>query len=424
MRGYRGVPVGRGPASVAERPPYHRGIARHATLAALILALAAAPVGAGEPEVETFLEGLEFPTNMAFTPDGRLFFTEKDTGQVRVVMKDGRLLERPVIGLPVANEAESGLLGIAFYAFPDDPFVYLYYSSAETGHNELVRVLVRGNRGTEVQPLRQLLPISPYHDGGDIAFGPDGKLYLVVGEAHDPERAQDPDDVGGKVLRLNPDGSVPDDNPIAPGNPAFSMGHRNSFGLCFDPESGALWETENGPSAHDEVNLVVPGANYGWPEVMGPAGDERFVDPAIDFPEIVVPTGCAFYPHAHLGRGSEGALFFGDFNGTLHRARIRGGRTAVRRHAPYLEGLGGITDVAVGPDERLYVATSDRILRLPARISEPAPTTPAPGPSPSPAPVPPEPEGEGGAPWGWIAGAAGAAAIGAWALRRFRPWAA
>lgn len=386
----------------------------------MILALLGGPAEAGEPRAQTYLEGLDFPTNMAFAPDGRLFFTEKDTGRVRIA-RDGRVLERPFTEVPATNEAESGLLGLALHpAFPDEPWVYLYFSSRRNGNNVLVRVRAEGDRGGERERILLALPVSPYHDGGDIAFGPDGKLYAVVGEAHDPPRAQDPNDLGGKVLRLEPDGGVPDDNPVAPGNPAFSLGHRNSFGLCFDPESGALWETENGPSEHDEVNLVLPGANYGWPEVLGPAGDERFVDPAIDFPEIIVPTGCAFYPHPHLGRRSEGALFFGDFNGTLHRAILGDQRTAVRRHAPYLQGLGGITDVAVGPDERLYVATTDRILRLPEAVPEPAPTTPAPGPSPSPAPPPPpEEEQEGGVPLGWILGGAAVAAVAvaAWAAR-------
>lgn len=358
---------------------------------------------------------------MAFAPDGRLFFTEKNTGRVRIV-EDGRLRKEPFARVPVTDEAESGLLGIALSGFPDDPFVYLYYSSRETGHNELVRVRAEGNRGTEVQPLRQLLPVSPYHDGGDMVFGPDGKLYVVVGEAHEPERAQDRDDPGGKVLRLELDGSIPDDNPLGPESPAFSMGHRNSFGLCVDPLSGAIWETENGPQSNDEVNLILPGANYGWPEVLGTAGDERFVDPAIDFPRIIVPTGCAFYPHPHLGSGSEGALFFGDFNGTLHRALISHQRTRVVRHRPYLEGLGGITDVAVGPDERLYVATTDRILRLPADVPEPAPTTPAPGPTATATTIPPAPPPEepGGLPWGWVVGGAAAVAAGVsvWAFRR------
>jgi quinoprotein glucose dehydrogenase len=389
----------------------------------VILLLLAGPAGAGEQPVQTYVDGLDFPTNMAFAPDGRLFVTEKNTGRVRIV-RDGRLLETPFTEVPATSEAESGLLGLALHPeFPDEPWVYLYYSSRRNDHNVLVRVRAEGDRGAETQPLLRALPVSPYHDGGDMAFGTDGKLYLIVGEAHEPPRAQDQNDLGGKVLRLEPDGSAPGDNPIAPGNPVFSLGHRNSFGLCFDPESGALWETENGPSEHDEVNLILPGANYGWPEVLGAAGDERFVDPAIDFPEIIVPTGCAFYPHPHLGRGSENALFFGDFNGTLHRARLNGQRTGVRRHAPYLEGLGGITDVAVGPDERLYVATTDRILRLPEATPEPSPTTAAPGPSPGQT-EPASPPEDGGFPWGWVPWGwvlwALAVAAGAWALRARR----
>lgn len=390
-------------------------------LAALFAVLFAGPA-AGQPATETFAEGLDFPTNMAFAPDGRLFFTEKNTGRIRII-EDGRLLPRPFAQVPVVNQAEAGLLGIALDPdFDSEPWVYLYYSSSDTGRNELVRIRADGNVGTSTEPIIQAVEITSYHNGGDIVFGTDGMLYAVVGEAHDPTRAQDQGDIGGKVLRLEPDGSVPADNPFGPGNPVFTLGHRNSFGLCVDPESGAIWETENGPAEHDEVNILFPGQNYGWPEVSGPGQGGRFVDPAIDFPEIIVPTGCAFYPHPHLGAASEGALFFGDYQGTLHRAVLGHQRTSVPRHHGYLRGLGGITDLAVGPDQRLYVATDDAIVRLPAEIPEEE--TPRPGPTTSPTaagPVPtvPPEDGDGAPTWLWVVAGAGALAAGvtAWALR-------
>src|SRR5947207_4756321 len=120
-----------------------------------------------------------------------------------------------------------------------------------------------------------------YHNGGALAFGSDGMLYVTVGESHEPTFAQDPSSIGGKVLRLMSDGSVPPDDPIA-GNPLFTLGHRNSFGICVDPATGDLWETENGPTSDDEINLLRAGGNYGWPDVMGDGGPEGTIDPVID----------------------------------------------------------------------------------------------------------------------------------------------
>ena len=369
---------------------------------ALVMALSIGPAAvAQEPEPEVFADGLDFPTNAAFAPDGRLFFTEKNTGRVRVV-EGGRLLPEPFTQVPSTRTAESGLLGIALHPdFEREPWVYLTYSSRETGRNELIRVRADDNVGGETEALLQLPEVSPYHDGGDLAFGPDGRLFVVTGEAHNPARAQDPGDLAGKVLRLEPDGSAAD-NPL-PG-PVYSMGHRNSFGICVDPETGNVWQTENGPTTNDEVNLIEPGGNYGWPVVRGAAGDPRFVDPQIDFEEIIVPTGCAIYPHPHLGSQSEGALFFGDYGGRLWRVVLNEERDAVERFHQLRTGLGDITDVLVGPDERLYVVTSQRILRLPARVEspEPGPSPETPGPTePGPVDVPSVPgDGDrGDVPW-------------------------
>lgn len=385
-----------------------------------------------------FAPGLDFPTNLAFAPDGRLFFTEKETGRVRVV-EGGRLLPDPFLEVPSTEGAETGLLGIALHpGFPDQPWLYLYYSSAEAGRNLLVRTRADGDRGTAPETLLEGPSVTPFHLGGDVTFGTDGKLYVVLGDALSPGRAQDPGDVPGRVLRLNDDGSVPEDNPLGPGNPTYSLGHRNSFGLCADPLSGRMWQTENGPDAHDEVNLLRPGGNYGWPEVLGDTGDPRFEDPLLDFPEIIIPTGCAVYTGDHLGPRSGGALFFGDFQGRLHRVELTSDRAGVTAHGTFLDGLPGITDVQMGPDGRLYLATRESIVRLPRRI--PARSTPSPAETTAPSPPaspPPEPmpvaggDQDGGV---WIAVAASLGALGAlgvaaavWVLSRRRrspspPW--
>ncbi|HEX9823169.1 MAG TPA: PQQ-dependent sugar dehydrogenase [Actinomycetota bacterium] len=370
-----------------------------------------------------FADDLAFPTNLAFAPDDRLFFTERDTGNVRII-RDGKLLARPFVTVPSTPGGETGLLGIALHPeFDAQPWVYLSYSSAETGTNVLARVRAEGSIGGRTETILEGLPVSTYHNGGDLAFGPDGMLYATVGESHDPSLAQDPASPGGKVLRLTPEGDPAPGNPFGPGNPAWSMGHRNSFGICFDPLTGFLWETENGPSGHDEVNLIRPGGNYGWPEVSGPGGAPEFIDPTLDFPETIVPTGCAVYPFRWLGARSTGALFFGDFTGTLHRAELSLHGAVVERETSYLTGLPGITDVVVGPDERLYVATERSILRLPAELVAPSPKPmPTAGPtSPAPPnPLPTVPSGEAGGTANWIPWALAAAILvgGALLLRR------
>lgn len=296
---------------------------------------------------------LSFPSNMAFAADGRLFFTEKDTGDIRVI-QDGQLLPDPFAHVDVLSSSEQGLLGLALDpAFDVDPWIYVYYSDPVAHINRLARTRADGD-SRELQPLLMGLTTEHgYHNGGDIVFGGDGKLYVSVGEVHEGERAQDPNDIGGKILRLNPDGTVPSDNPFGAGNPAYSMGHRNSFGLCFDPSNGDLWETENGPGSDDEVNLIEPGGNYGWPDQLGPGGEPAFIDPVLDFPDVIVPTGCAVW---------RGNLFFGAYGtGLLYGLPL----PPADPQAIELNDFGaGVTDLEVGPDDDLYVATSDAIWRL------------------------------------------------------------
>jgi glucose/arabinose dehydrogenase len=353
-----------------------------------LVGLAAADDGRPHP----FLEGLAFPTNMAFLPDGTLMFTEKETGSVRVVTPDGALLDRPFVTLPVMGGLERGLLGIAVHPdFPAEPWIYLYRSDPAKGRNTLVRVRADGTVATGAPEivLDGLAATAGYHNGGDLTFSPDGTLFVSLGEAHEPGRAQDETDIGGKILRLEADGSVPADNPFGAANPVWSIGHRNSFGLCVDPGSGDLWATENGPDRDDEVNLIEEGGNYGWPAVTGFADDQRFVDPVAVFDEPIAVTGCAVL---------DGAVWFGSFDGRVWRLQASGSPVEFARFGS------GVTDVALGPDGLLYVAMADAIATIdPSTIEAPATGDDA------------APSGGG---WrGWVAVTAGVVLAGALVVR-------
>lgn len=281
--------------------------------------------------VQLIASGLEAPWAVVLAPDGRLFVTERP-GRVRIVRlgAGGGLQTEPWGRVPArANpDAERGLLGLALDPdFARNGFVYLYYSYAAPGGatlNRLVRMHDTNGSGTDETTLLDNIPGSTNHDGGRIAFGPDGKLYVATGDGEQQARAQDRGSLGGKILRLERDGSVPADNPFA-GSPVYSLGHRNVQGLAFQPDTGVLYATEHGPSGffpaccQDEVNRIEAGANYGWPIVTGKPGDHRFLDPIAwsGNTDTWAPSGAAF---ATVPGPLRGSFLFAELRGThLHR---------------------------------------------------------------------------------------------------------
>ena len=353
--------AGRGRASAV------RGV-RVALLIALAAGLAPAP-GEGpraQARVETVLTGLEVPWALAFAPDGRLYVTERP-GRIRVA-RDGRLDPQPVATLPAYADGESGLMGLALDpAFARNGHLYVCYTrAAAEGRlvnrtvgpqriNRLSRLTLRDGRAGDERVLLDEMPGAWNHDGCRVKLGPDGRLYLTMGDAADPALAQQRESLAGKILRLELDGGVPGDNPF-PGSPVWSLGHRNPQGLAWDAQ-GRLYAAEHGPSGHDEVNLIRPGANYGWPEVRGRAESardrERFVDPILESErDTWAPSGIAI------------------LNGRLYVAALRGRRllevslgedgrpTGARA---LLDGTHGrLRAVVAGPDGALYVTTSNR----------------------------------------------------------------
>ena len=319
---------------------------------------------------EDFITNLDVPWEMAFAPDGRIFLTERP-GRIRII-KDGQLQSEPWMSLDVAATGEGGLLGLALDPeFAANHYVYVAYtyrSAQDTLQNRLVRlredpstgkgfmdkVLLDGTAGNSI------------HDGGRVKFGPDGKLYWTVGEAGNPQLAQDLTSLNGKILRINPDGTIPSDNPF-PGSPVYSYGHRNPEGLTWQAGTGRLYATEHGPSGgaggtgQDEINYIEPGQNYGWPVIHGDQTHDGMVSPVIQSgeSETWAPSGATFV----TGGPWDGSLLFAGLRGealyllTLDKNNPR----KVITFKKYLEGqFGRMRDVVQGPDGTLYVLTNNR----------------------------------------------------------------
>jgi glucose/arabinose dehydrogenase len=320
-------------------------------------------------EAATFVAGLEVPWSMAFTSPRRLLVTERP-GRLRVV-EDGALLAKPLAVLDdVEARGESGLMGIALAPdYERSRLLYLAYAyDAPPGIAvRVARYRDDGDRLSDRRVLVEGIPAARFHAGCRLRFGPDGKLYVTTGDATRREIAQDPQSLGGKTLRLEPDGGVPADNPF-PGSPVYSLGHRNSQGLDWDPRSGLQYQTEHGPSGFDgpgggdEVNLVEAGKNYGWPIVHHRESRPGLVSPVLEYTPAVAPSGASFC------RGNLLPTFRGDF----FFATLRGERLIRVRFDPadprrvieteeLFDGVyGRLRDVVSGPDGALYVATSNR----------------------------------------------------------------
>jgi aldose sugar dehydrogenase len=315
------------------------------------------------PRVEVVAGNLVAPWALDFAPDGRLFVTERP-GRIRVVV-NGQLLPAPVATLPVAATGEAGLMGLALDPdFQSNGHLYVMYTYGTAGGglaNRISRLTVQGNQAAGEVVLLEGIPGATIHDGGRLKFGPDGKLWATTGDAAQPPLSQNMNSLAGKILRLNPDGSVPADNPF-PGSPVYSLGHRNPQGLAFQPGTGQLFSTEHGPVGEDEVNVITAGGNYGWPTVAGVGGDPRFIDPIVAYTPSVAPAGATFYSGDRLFAWN-GNLFFATLAGQhLHRLELGGpdGRQVVGSERLYQGQYGRLRDVVQGPDGYLYFTTSNR----------------------------------------------------------------
>jgi glucose/arabinose dehydrogenase len=338
-----------------------------ATLAVTIFVSAPAAAQPTPPEVRTVVQGSEFVTGIAFTSDGRMVFNERP-GRVRII-QDGVLRDEPIAKIETTTDGEAGLLGIAA---PEDtkadPGVYVFATAPDGASNRVLRVPLDL---ADPEVVVEGLPAGLYHNGGGLAFAGDGSLLVSNGEQHESSRAQDPDALGGKVYRFTPTGDVPEDNPFGP-SPAYAIGLRNPYGLAVDPVSKEAFATENGPESDDEVNLVVAGGNYGWPEISGPAGDGAsdglagtYEDPLLNYPDIIVPTGIAFADPREARSPWRGNLFFAAFGQeVIHRVVLDESRTQVVSDEVFVDVGEPIIALAWGP-QGLYFSTPEAINVVP-----------------------------------------------------------
>jgi glucose/arabinose dehydrogenase len=325
------------------------------------------------------VEGLDHPWSLAFLPDGRMLVTERP-GRLRVVSKEGKLEPKAVQGLPpVAEYGQGGLHDVVLHPrFAENQLVYIAYAArwGDGVGTELARGRFTGERLENVQVLFRQSPKgrNDIHFGGRIVFDRAGFLYLTLGERGEQNRAQRPDNHHGSVIRLHDDGRVPQDNPFvgkAGWKPEkFDLGHRNQQGAAINPKTGMLWTHEHGPQGGDEINVIRPGRNYGWPVItyganygtgtkIGKGTAKAGMEQPIHYwvPSIA-PSGMAFYSGDKFPRW-QGDLFVGALKDQM-LVRLRFDGEKLVREERMLKGvLGRIRDVRMGPDGFVYLLTDE-----------------------------------------------------------------
>lgn len=329
------------------------------------------PIPTHDESIKILATDLKKPWAMDFYGN-RIFVTEKQ-GDIRIIQSDV-LLSEPLATVRAAKVHGGGLLGIAVHPdFKNNRFLYVYYTYLENEQlwNKVLRITEADNKIMDAVTIIDKIPGSQFYNGGVLKFGPDGKLYVATGLSEEfSHKSQDVSSLEGKILRLDDDGTIPSDNPFS-GSPVLSLGHRDIQGMAWD-QNGNMFVTELGPTKSDEINLIRPGQNYGWPE-QECGGNDKFTDPIMCYDPSIEPGGIAFYSGDQL-----------EYKNKIILATLRGSNlytldideNNLKSQKSILSGLGRIRDVMQGPDGYLYVITSntdgkgfpaksdDRLLRI------------------------------------------------------------
>ena len=323
--------------------------------------------------------GLAFPAGFTFAPDGRIFYGERFSGKIRIYdpgVTTG-LGRRFFTVSKLVTSGEQGLLGVALHPnYPKTPYVYASAIRLVSGvaRNQIVRIKDNGGTGSSMRVIFDGGRSNSNHVGGRILFGPDRRLYLVVGDKGSPSRSQKIGNRAGKVLRMTPGGGVPAGNPFS--NLVYAYGIRNSFGLTFDPLTDDPWETENGPSCNDETNPIIPGGNYAWgpsatcntppnpPANTNQDGSNRIM-PATFYTPPPALTGIVFCDSCGLGAASESHAFMGAWNnGNIRELTLDSARTGVTSDVVAYDHNSGVLSLERAPDGAIYFSDPDEIYKL------------------------------------------------------------
>lgn len=313
-------------------------------------------------EIEVIAENLDVPWAIEISDKGRLYFTER-SGVIKVI-ENGKLLQQPLItfGPPFVSRGEGGLMGIALDPnFSQNHYIYVMHSYAEGNriYNRVVKLVEQNNQAFIYQVLLDKIPGGIIHNGGRLKIGPDKRLYITTGDAGNSALAQDITSTAGKILRIELDGRIPEDNPITD-SPIYSLGHRNPQGLSWN-SANILYASEHGQTAHDEINIIQPGANYGWPFVQG---DETSVEIEIQRPlvhsgeETWAPSGIAF---VNQGPWQEQLLVATLRGEQLLAISLKEEGTEVENIGSWMHHeYGRLREVIEAKDGSIYIATSNK----------------------------------------------------------------
>ena len=326
----------------------------------------------GDLNADVLVDGLNNPWELIFGPDGEMYFTERD-GRIWKIDKSGEA--KIIQTFPKSGSIEGGTLGLALHPdFEKNKKIYVYQTNLELDffQNKVYSFRVDDNTLIEKQLIIDDIPGAPWHDGGRIKFGPDEKLYITTGDAINPGWSQEISSLAGKILRINSDGTIPEDNPFD-SSPVFSYGHRNPQGIAWSND-GMLVSSEHGPSGemgsgHDEINVIIKGKNYGWPKVVGDSSDNNFVNPIIHSGVSTwAPSGMVYYDSENIS-SLNGKFLVGALRGQhLMVVDVASDGSLISAEKMFEGEFGRIRTAQIGPDGVLYLLTAngdnDKIIRI------------------------------------------------------------